>query len=326
MCATWKDGQAIDLHAQMMALTSRIVTRCLFGSELADKSDEVAAAMERFSVAFKSRMDSALRIPLSIPTPSNRRYIRNVTGLDTLLTTIIETRRKAAPHDDLLGSLLAAIGDDGKPVFTDRQLRDQVATLFFAGHETTANALSWTHWLLATHPDCLAHLESEVDRVLGGRMATVGDVPQLRYCSQVLDVSMRLMPPAWVLGREAIEPVDIGGITVARGTTVLMSQWVMHRDPRWFTEPTRFMPERWAGDLAQQLPAYVYFPFGAGPRICIGANFARMEMALLLATMVSRFTLRLAPDANVEPLPTLTLRPRHGLRMVVQQRSKAAAS
>lgn len=326
MCATWQDGQVIDVHAQMMALTSRIVTRALFGSELfgselSSSADDVGVAMELLSIAFKERMDSALRLPLAIPTPANRRYVKGMTGLDTLLRSIIESRRQSPPNDDLLGSLLAATTDDGQPAFTDQQLRDQVATLFFAGHETTANSLSWTHWLLATHPDVLTRLESEVDAVLGGRSAVAGDVSSLRFCGQVIDESMRLMPPVWVIGREATESVSIGGRPVARGTTVLMSQWVVHRDARWFIEPDHFMPERWADDAAQRLPSFVYFPFGGGPRTCIGNHFARLEMILLLATMVSRQRLSLTADAVVVPLPSLTLRPKHGIRMVVATRT-----
>ena len=320
MCDGWRDGQTLDLQAELMALTSRIVTRCLFGSELSGIAAGVGAAMDQLTLSFKERMDSALRLPLWLPTAANRRFRRGMTGLDGVLHTIIEGRRRAPPQEDLLGALLAANGEDGQPAFSDAQLRDQVATLFFAGHETTANALGWTQWLLMRHPQILTELEAEVDGVLGGRAPSGADVPRLPYCAQVLDEAMRLMPPVWVLGREAVEPVEIAGIAVPTGTTVLMSQWVVQRDPRWFPEPERFLPARWTAEFAKQLPQFAYFPFGGGPRICIGNHFAKIEMVLLLATMVARFRLRLAPDAEVVPLPSLTLRPRHGLRVVLTAR------
>lgn len=321
MCARWQPGQTLDVHAEMMRLTSRIVTRCLFGSEISGDPDEICRVMDSLSESFKTRMDSALRLPLYLPTPSNRRFIRGMTGIDAVLKRIIDERRRGPLQDDLLGALLAAVDDDGRPAFSDGQLRDQVATLFFAGHETTANALTWTHWLLSTHPDICARLEAEVDAVLAGREPGPADATRLRYCGQVIDETMRLMPPVWIIGREASETVDIGGIPVVKGTTVLMSQWVVHRDPRWFPEPERFMPERWEDGLAQRLPPCTYFPFGGGLRSCIGNHFARMEMLLLLATMVGRFRLTLAPGAEVVPYPSLTLRPQKGLLMTVATRT-----
>ena len=320
MLATWQDGDTIELHAQMMALTSRIVTRCLFGSELADQSNAVHEAMDSLTSSFKSRMDSALRLPLFIPTPANRRFVSGMTRIDRVLARIIDKRRQAPPQLDLLGALLAITHEDGRPALNDRQLRDEVATLFFAGHETTANALTWTHWLLSTHPAVQQRLEQEIDTVLDGRPPTVADVPHLDLCRQVLDESMRLLPPVWIIGREAVSRVEIGSRSIRRGTTVLMSQWVVHRDPRWFPDPERFTPERWADGLAERLPPFAYFPFGGGPRICIGAGFARMEMVLLLASMVARFRLTPAPGTRLELLPSLTLRPREGLQMMVAER------
>ena len=321
MCARWQPGQTLDIHAEMMLLTSRIVTRCLFGSELTGDPDEICRAMDQLSESFKTRMDSAIRLPLYIPTPANRRFLRGMTGIDAVLTRIIDERRRGPHQDDLLGALLAAVDDEKRPVFTDTQLRDQVATLFFAGHETTANTLTWTLWLLSTHPEVRARLEAEVTAVLAGRDPNPEDCPRLRYCGHVIDEAMRLMPPVWIIGREAIETVDIGGAPVAKGTTVLMSQWVVHRDPRWFPSPDTFQPERWQDGLAQRLPAGAYFPFGGGPRICIGNHFARMEMLLLLSLMVSRFRLTLAPGAEVVPYPSLTLRPQKGLLMTLAARS-----
>jgi cytochrome P450 len=242
-----------------------------------------------------------------------------------VLARIITERRQGLPQADLLGALLTATGPDGAPVLGDREIRDEVATLFVAGHETTANALTWTQWLLATHPEIQARLEEEVDRVCMGRQPGVAEVPNLALCSHVIEESMRLMPPAWIIGRESLSALSIGGVPIARGTTVLMSQWVVHRDPRWFAQPERFDPDRWANGFADRLPDFAYFPFGGGARTCIGAGFARMEMVLLLASMVGRYRLSLAPGAVIEPVPTITLRPRFGMPMIVHGRSPREA-
>jgi cytochrome P450 len=320
LVAGWRDGGTIDLHRELMGLTARIVTHCLFGSAIAGRGDDAHAAMAILTDSFKARLDQVLRLPLFLPTPANLRFRRGMAHLGALIGGIISARRAGAPHPDLLQALLDARGPEGGPGLDDRQLRDELVTLFVAGHETTANALSWTQWLLAAHPQQQERLEDELDRVLGGRPPGALDVPLLPYCAQVIDEAMRLMPPAWVIGREALSDIDLGPCTVRRGTTVLMSQWVVHRDARWFADPAAFRPERWADGLAARLPAFAYFPFGGGPRHCIGAGFARMEMVLLLATMAARHRLALAPGAAVEAVPTITLRPRHGLPMIVRAR------
>ena len=317
----WQDGQTLDVHLQMIDVTARIVTQCLFGTELGAGADEAHAAMAILTESFKSRLDALVHLPLILPTPANRRFRRAMAGIDGVLGRIISQRRQGPPRPDVLSALLQAARPDGTPALDDRAIRDEVATLFLAGHETTANALSWTHWLLARHPDCQARLERELDETLAGRPPSLADLPQLPYCRQVIEESMRLMPPAWIIGREALVPVEIAGALVQRGTTVLMSPWVVHRDRRWFAEPERFLPERWGDGLAERLPDFAYFPFGGGARSCIGAGFARMEMALLLACMASRFRMTLAPGARIEALPTITLRPRWGMPMVLQARS-----
>ena len=208
---------------------------------------------------------------------------------------------------------------------TDQQLRDEAMTLFMAGHETTANTLAWVWYLLANHPEAETLLHAELDLVLGDRPPTIADLPRLTYTGQVVTEALRLYPTVWMVGRENIEPVELGGYTIPTGTTVFMPQWTIHRDPRWFDEPESFRPERWAHGLQEQIHRYAYFPFGGGPRICIGNNFALMESALLLATIARRFRLRLAPDAVVVPLPSMTLRPAHGVKVIVSGvRSKSS--
>jgi cytochrome P450 len=193
-------------------------------------------------------------------------------------------------------------------------------TLFLAGHETTANTLAWAWFLLAGHPDVEARLHDELDRVLGGRPPSLADLPGLGYTEHIITETLRLYPPGWMLGREAIEPVELAGYRVPKGTTVFMSACVIHRDPRWFDDPDAFRPDRWADGLIQRIPRYAYFPFGGGPRICIGNHFALLEATLVLATIAQKYRLRLAPDAVVTPLASMTLRPAHGVKMVLSRR------
>lgn len=202
---------------------------------------------------------------------------------------------------------------------TDQQLRDEVMTLFLAGHETTANALSWTWYLLAQHPEVEAKLRAELQAVLGDRLPTAQDVPRLPYTERVVLESMRLYPPVYGFSRQAVQPCTIGGFAIPAGTTLIMAQWVLHRDPRWFTDPERFDPDRWTPEFQKQLPKYVYIPFGAGPRVCIGNSFSMMEAILVLAVLAPRLRFRLVPDHPVIPWPSITLRPKHGIRATVER-------
>ena len=186
---------------------------------------------------------------------------------------------------------------------SDQQLRDEMMTLFMAGHETTANTLAWAWVLLSRHPEVEARLHAELDRVLGDRLPTLADLPRLKYTESVVHETLRVYPTVWVIGREAIEPVELGGYRIPAGTTVFMPQWVIHRDGRWFDDPEAFRPERWADGLMQRIHRYAYFPFGGGPRICIGNNFALMEATLILATIARQYRLELAPDAKIALCP-----------------------
>jgi cytochrome P450 len=234
--------------------------------------------------------------------------------------TIARRRADGAPGgDDLLSRLLAARDEDGSRM-TDRQLRDELVTLFLAGHETTALALAYSFYLLAQHSQAESRLAAEVDEVLQGQAPTGAVVPRLRYTEWVVREAMRLYPPAPSIGREAVCDCEIGGYYVPKGTQLALVQWVVHRDPRWFDDPEAFRPERWDNDLARRLHRGAYFPFGDGPRICIGNYFALLEAVLVLATVAQRYRLALAPGFKLQLLPSVTLRPKHGVSMVVRDR------
>jgi cytochrome P450 len=260
----------------------------------------------------RSRLFSLMMLlPDSVPTPGNRRYAAAVRNLDTLVYRLIAERRAASRDgdDDLLGLLLAARDDHGRGM-TDRQLRDEVLTIMSAGYGTTALALTWAWVLLARYPSTASRLRAEIGAVLGGRPPTAEDVPRLPYTKQVIAETLRLYPSAWAIGREAVRDTHIGGQRVRMRTTVLLSPWVLHRDPRFFDEPDAFRPARWADGLAERLPRFAYVPFGGGQRRCIGSGFAQLELTLLLATIAQRFRIELAePTRPVEPVPVLTLLP-----------------
>jgi cytochrome P450 len=214
--------------------------------------------------------------------------------------------------------LMAARDEDGSGM-TDRQLRDEILTFLLAGHETTAVSLSWTWYLLSQHPEVEQKLREELTQVLGGRAPRLEDLPRLPYTDKVVKESMRLYPPAWSLARTVTKEVELGGYRLPVGANVVMSQWILHRDPRFFEQPEQFNPDRWTAEAAQRLPRFAYFPFGGGPRLCIGASFAMMEANLLLAAIAQRFQLRLAPGHSVAALPSITLRPRYGMRMTLSR-------
>jgi cytochrome P450 len=256
-----------------------------------------------------------------VPPPARRRNRAAIAQLDRIVYGIIATRRASGEdRGDLLSILLAARDADDGSRMTDQQVRDEIMTLFLAGHETTAVALSWTWYLLAQHPDVEKRLADELGTLLDGRLPTVADLPRLRYAEMVVTESMRLYPPAFMLTRRVVEPFEIGGHRIEAETALIMSQWITQRDPRWFDAPEVFQPERWEHDLAKRLPRYAYFPFGGGPRLCIGNTFALMEATLLLATIAQRFRFALAPRASVTPLLSVTLRPAHGIAMVLSAR------
>lgn len=328
LMSSWRAGQPRNIHEDMMHVTLRIVSRALFGSDLGVETRVIEWALD--SVMRNSSGIHGVLGFLRIPTPRRANYLRAVSELDRIVYDLIARGREKLQHSgapidgakDLLTLLLLARDEDGARM-TDQQLRDEVITLLLAGHETTALAVSWTWYLLAQNPDTEQRLHAEIDGTLHGRSPSVEDLPKLPYTDRVLREALRLYPPAWRIGRTTTEPFEIAGYTLPIGANLLMSQWVTHRDPRWFPEPERFNPDRWAGNAAAKLPRFAYFPFGGGPRVCIGAGFAMMEATLLLAAIAQRFRLQLVPGQRIEPLSSITLRPKQGIHVTMQERHAA---
>ncbi|HET6703045.1 MAG TPA: cytochrome P450 [Gemmatimonadaceae bacterium] len=316
----WRDGESRDVHHDLMRLTLLIVAKVLFDADVAREVETIGGALDDATKEIASRFRRPFRIPDAIPIPGNLRYRRAVRRLDGVVHRIIDQHRSHDGRGDLLGLLMQARDDDGEAM-SDAQLRDEAITILLAGHETTALALSWTCYLLSKHPAVAENIVAELTDVLGGtRPPTVADLPRLRFTEMVVMEAMRLYPPAYALGREAVKDCTIAGYEVRAGTSIFISPWVVHRDARWFDCPEEFLPERWAGNAAQRLPRFAYFPFGGGPRICIGNRFAMMEAVLLLACIVRRFRVVLEDERGVALFPSITLRPANGLRMTVRRR------
>jgi cytochrome P450 len=259
-------------------------------------------------------------VPDRVPTPANLRLRSAVRRLDRVVYQLIAERRaQGGESDDVLGLLIEARDEDDGGRMTDRQLRDEIMTLLLAGHETTANALVWVWYLLARHRDAAQRLVEEVDEALGGRPAEAADVPNLAFTAAVVQEALRLYPPSWGITRQAEEACSVAGYPVAKGTHVAICQWIVHRDGRWYADPERFTPERWANGLAGR-PRYAYFPFGGGQRQCIGAGFAMLELVLVVATLAQRFSFAPASHAEAVPLASVTLRPRDRVWMMVRRR------
>ncbi len=319
--SAWQDGATIDVLHEMMALTLAVVGRTLFGAEVERDADTVRTAIE---IALKTLTVATLPFAERLdwlPLPHMLRFRRARAQLDGIIYRLIQERRAGGDRGDLLSLLLLAQDAEGDGMgMTDLQLRDEAMTLLLAGHETTANALTWTWYLVSQHPAVERELHGELDRTLGGRAPTADDLGDLPYTRRVLSEAMRLYPPAWVVGRRAIVDCEVGSHAVPSGALVFVSQWVTHRDPRFFVDPERFDPERWTQEAAAARPKFSYYPFGAGPRVCIGEQFAWMEGVLVLATLAGRWQLRLVPGHPVVPQAIVTLRPKFGMRMTVQRR------
>jgi len=317
--ANWQDGEQRDLSRDMTRLTLEIVVKTLFNSDVSKDADHVGQILTSLVKPFASQATLKWILDNRLPTPGHRRYFNAVSEIDRIVFRIIAERRASGYDEgDLLSMLLQAQDDDGTRM-NDAQLRDEVMTLFLAGHETTALALSWSWYLLASHPEAEKKFHAELDEVLGGRTPTVADMASLKYTEMIAKEAMRLYPPAYAVGREAIEETEIGGFRVPKGTQLFAFQWVTHRDARFFEDPAAFKPERWTSEKSEQLPKYAYFPFGGGPRQCIGNYFAMMEIVLLLATIGQRFRFALT-DERVEVLPVLSLRPKSGIKVKLHHR------
>jgi cytochrome P450 len=313
----WRAGAPLELAGEMNRLTLAIVSDTLFGAQVGGDSDTarvqqaITDVMEMFDLVMVPFADWLIHLPL----PRMRRYRAAQRALDQVIYGIIAARRASGEdRGDLLSMLLAAQDTEGASGgMTDRQLRDEVITLFLAGHETTANALTWTWVLLARHPEAERHLHAEIDSVLGDRIPSSADVSRLTYTRAVVAESMRLYPPAWTMGRRAVTDYHWAGCEMPAGSLVLMSQWIVHRDARLWPDPARFDPARWLPEPPPR-PRFAYFPFGAGNRVCVGESFAWTEAVLVLATIAQRWRLRLDPLHPIEPQPLITLRTRYGVR------------
>jgi cytochrome P450 len=318
----WLDGDTLDMSEEMMRLTLGIVGKTLFDADVVSEAQQVGEAMTVVMDLFNIITIPFFELLQKLPLPQLRRFDNARARLDAIIYRLIEERRRnGVDRGDLLSMLLLAQDTEGDGgTMTDEQLRDEVMTIFLAGHETTANALTWTWYLLSLNPDAEAKLHEEIDLLLKGRLPTFEDVAQLKYTEMVLAESMRLYPPAWAIGRLAMNESEIGGYVVPKKSLVLMSQYVMHRDPRYFPEPLRFDPVRWTAEMRESRPQFSYFPFGGGPRRCIGEGFAWMEGVLLLATLAQQWQMRLDPTQVVALRPVITLRPKHGMKMRVTKR------
>jgi len=316
----WKPGQSFDVLQEMMRLTLAIVAKTLFSTEVDSEADEIGLALTEVFSLFEIILLPFSEILEKLPLPAVRRFKRARQRLDETIYRLIAERR-ANPRDtgDLLSMLLLASDEEGSGGMSDEQVRDEALTLFLAGHETTADALTWTWYLLSQNPEAEAAFHAELDRVLGGRLPSFEDLPQLRYTESVFAEALRLYPPAWGIGRRALEDYPVGGFLVPARSVVLMSPYVVHRDPRWFPDPLAFRPERWLAEDSSR-PKFAYFPFGGGARVCIGERFAWMEGTLLLAAIGQRWRLRLEPGHRVETHARITLRPKYGMRMIAERR------
>ncbi|HEY2066209.1 MAG TPA: cytochrome P450 [Gemmatimonadaceae bacterium] len=322
--AQWRDGMTLDVSREMAAYTLAVVGKTLFDTDIEAEAHEIGDALGAAIAAFNLTVLPFGELLLHLPLPATRRFVRGRERLDATIYRMIAERRAAnEDRGDLLSMLLLAHdteGDGGG--MSDLQLRDEAMTLMLAGHETTANALMWSLYLLSSHADAEERLHAEVD-ALGGRPLVVDDVARLPYTRAILAETMRLFPPAWIVGRRTLSDYHVDDYVLAARTIVLMSQWVVHRDPRWWAEAEAFRPERWlpgGSAMRASRPKFSYFPFGAGTRVCIGEQFAWMEGVLALATFAQRWRFRLAPDQRVTPQPIVTLRAKGGIRMIALAR------
>lgn len=320
MLETWKPGAVVDVHEEMMRVTLRVVLRALFELETAE-TETISSSLNtvmRNNVGGRLMMPPALRY---LPLPGLAEARRAVQKINAAVYDIVRQHRTSGngTSRDLLSILMQARDEDGSRM-TDDQLRDEVMTFLLAGHETTALALSWALYLLSQNADAEANLHHELDRVLGDRLPTIADIPALTFTENVIKETLRLYPPAWCVARTVIDDFELDGYRIPASSNIVMSQWIMHRDPRFFPEPEKFDPDRWDAAACKNLPRFAYFPFGGGPRLCVGASFATTEALLILATIARKFRLRAVDTLPVAVVPSLTLRPKDPIRMRIEAR------
>ncbi|HKE60140.1 MAG TPA: cytochrome P450 [Pyrinomonadaceae bacterium] len=318
----WRDGETLNISEEMMRLTLAIVGKTLFDADVESASGEVGEAMNVVMELFRTLTIPFFELLQKLPLPQLRRFDNARAKLDRIIYRLIDDRRQSGvDRGDLLSMLLLAQDEEGDGgQMTDQQLRDELLTIFLAGHETTANALTWTWYLLSQHPEVENRLHRELDDLLGSRAATFADVPALRYTEMVLAESMRLYPPVWAIGRLAAVDCEVAGYFVPKKALMVFSQFVVHRDERYYEKPLDFNPERWLPEARESRPQFSYFPFGGGPRRCIGEGFAWMEGVLLIATLAQHWRMQLVPNHPVALRPLITLRPKYGMQMIVSRR------
>ena len=319
----WQAGSSMDISVEMAQLTLSIVAKTLFSADVESEASEIGKAMTAVLQMFQLLVMPFSEYLAKLPLPSVRRFEKARARLDETIYGLIRERRKSGQDTgDLLSMLLLAQDEekDGGGM-TDKQVRDEALTLFIAGHETTANALTWTWYLLSQHPEVERRLHREIDAVLGGRAPELADYPELRYAEMILSEALRLYPPAWAVGRMAKSGFELGGVEIPAKSICILSPYLVQRDARWFPDPEKFDPERWTPEARETRPKFAYYPFGGGARVCIGERFAWMEGVLVMAAIAQKWRLRLEPGQRVEPHPLITLRVKNGLRMTVEPRA-----
>lgn len=312
----WKDGEERDLHQEMMRITSQVVEKTLFGADIESGKEDLGSAFDVM------KQEGTVRKPFRMPSGESEtaEYQDIFKRLDEKIYNIIGRRRSTSEQtEDLLSMLMEARDEEGTGM-GDKELRDVILSIFFAGHETSALALTWTYYLLAQNPGVEEKLIEEANAVLGGRLPEAQDLHRLKYTEWVILESMRLYPPSYGFGREAVNDCVIDGYEMPAGTNVFLIQWVTHRDPRWFDDPEKFRPERWDNDLIHKIPRFAYFPFSGGPRLCIGNNFGMMETVLMLSYLIQTFRISVAPDFHPTPYTSISLQPEPGMPAMIHRR------
>lgn len=318
----WSDGQVVDMQQEMMHLTMSVIGQVICSLDLGAQKEGLLAAFDTVLREFTGRLNQPINPPLTWPTPANKRYHKALHNLDKVIYRIIAERRKAQSadtKDDLLSLLL---NTKSEVVTTDNQLRDEIVTLLMAGYETTANLLTWVWYLLATHPEVESKLTEELERVLpDGRTPTVADLHELKYTELIVRETLRLYPGGAIITRRTTRDCELGGYHLKSGTDIWLSPWAVHHNPTYYDQPEAFKPSRWAdGQLAKELPKFAYFPFGGGPKQCIGNNLALLEATLALATIAQKYRLKVVPGQLVVPAFGVTVRPKYGLKMRLTRR------
>ena len=322
MISQWRNHETRDLHEDMKKLTFAIRGKTLMGIDPSDEFQTITTSLNLFLEYFAKNLGNPLSLPLWFPTPGNLRMARAMRRSHDAVSNIIkEDRSDTKTNHDLLSILLGVRGAGTIPRMTDRQLRDEVATLFLAGSETVTNTMAWTWYLIARHPEVEDKLLAELADVLGDRNPGLSDLPRLQYTQHILFESMRLYPQAFIIGRKSLVPVTFGSYEIPAGVFVILNQWFLCRNPEWFDDPERFDPGRWATGLAKRIPRFAYFPFGGGPRSCIGKPLAMIEMPLLVATIAQQYHMTLVSGSPVQIDPSITLRPKNGIKATVSIRA-----